>query len=54
MPLRDHFGPPLDQVRSWDELHGGWPVMRVAALSKVLPPRYVAGPRVHLGVYFRD
>ena len=46
MPLRDHFHPPLDNKRSWEELHGGWPMMLVAALSKKLPPRYVAGPRV--------
>jgi len=26
--------------------------MLVAALSRRLPPRYVAGPRVHLGAYF--
>jgi hypothetical protein len=52
MPLRDHFGPPLANQRSWEELHGGWPMMLVAALSKRLPPRYVAGPRVHLGEYF--
>ena len=30
MPLRDHFRPPLDNVRSWEELHGGWPMMLVA------------------------
>lgn len=52
MPLRDHFRPPLDQIRSWEELHGGWPMMLVAALSGKLPPGYVAGPRVHLGAYF--
>src|SRR5437867_4462114 len=52
MPLRDPFHPPLDNKRSWEELHGGWPMMLVAALSKKLPPRYVAGPRVHLGPYF--
>jgi hypothetical protein len=52
MPLRDHFRPPLDHVRSWEELHGGWPMMIVAALSRKLPPRYVAGPRVHLGAYY--
>ncbi len=52
MPLRDHFRPPLDNKRSWEELHGGWPMMLVAALSRRLPPRYVAGPRVHLGAYF--
>lgn len=49
MPLRDHFRPPLDGVRSWEELHGGWPMMLVAALSGWLPSGYVAGPRVHLG-----
>ncbi|MBW3543052.1 MAG: hypothetical protein KY476_22565 [Planctomycetes bacterium] len=27
MPLRDHFRSPLDDVHSWDELHGGWPMM---------------------------
>jgi len=52
MPLRDHFRPPLDNVRSWEELHGGWPMMLVATLFRKLPPGYVAGPRVHLGAYF--
>lgn len=52
MPLRDHFRPPLDNVRSWEELHGQWPAMIVIALARKLPPRYVAGPRVHLGPYF--
>ena len=52
MPLRDHFRPPLDNIRSWEELHGGWPMMIVANLSQKLPPGYVAGPRVHLGNYF--
>jgi hypothetical protein len=52
MPLRDHFRPPLDDVRSWEELHGQWPAMIVMALAGTLPPRYVAGPRVHLGAFF--
>src|SRR4051812_36488967 len=52
MPLRDHFRPPLDDRRSWDELHGAWPTVIVMALNKRLPPRYVAGPRVHLGTVF--
>jgi hypothetical protein len=52
MPLRDHFRPPLDNKRSWEELHGGWPMMLVVALSKKLPSRFVAAPRVHLGAYF--
>jgi hypothetical protein len=49
MPLRDHFRPPLDDSRSWDELHGAWPTVIVMALNRTLPPRYVAAPRVHLG-----
>jgi hypothetical protein len=49
MPLRDHFRPPLDESRSWDELHGAWPTVIVMALNPKLPPRYVAAPRVHLG-----
>jgi hypothetical protein len=51
MPLRDHFRPPLDDETSWDGLHGGWPMMIVASLSRKLPPRYVAAPRVHPGGY---
>jgi len=49
MPLRDHFHPPLSQSSSWEEVHGGWPMVIVQQLGKVLPAEYVAGPRVHLG-----
>jgi len=49
MPLRDHFRSPLDDSRSWDELHGAWTTVIVMALNRKLPPRYVAAPRVHLG-----
>ncbi len=52
MPLCDHFGPPLDNLRSWEEFHGQWPAMIVMALNSRLPDRYVAAPRVHLGAYF--
>ena len=41
MPLRDHFRPRLDDVHSWDELHGGWPMMRpknFQRLKKFQPP----------------
>ena len=48
MPLRDHFRPPLDNRRSWDELHGQWPAMIVIGLNAKLPRRYVAAPTVHL------
>jgi hypothetical protein len=51
MPLRDHFRPPLDDIASWEGLHGAWPVMIVMALNRKLPPRYAAAPRVHLGAY---
>ncbi len=49
MPLRDHFHPPLDDQTSWELVHGQWPAMIVQRLNPILPPRYVAGPHVHLG-----
>ena len=49
MPLRDHFRSPLDDVRSWAGVHGGWPMMIVRDLIKVLPEPYFAEPGVHLG-----
>jgi hypothetical protein len=52
MPLRDHFRSPLDDVHSWDELHGGWPMMIVRQLSEVLPEPYFAAPGVHLGTLY--
>ncbi len=51
MPLRDHFRPPLDDNASWEELHGGWPMVIVQQLRKQLPAGYVAGPRVHFNLY---
>jgi len=49
MPLRDHFHAPLDNILSWEEFHGQWPATIVQHLNKNLPPRFVAGPRVHHG-----
>ena len=49
MPLRDQFGPPFNQQASWEEVHGGWPMVIVQQLGKVLPSQYVAAARVHLG-----
>ncbi|HVA45237.1 MAG TPA: hypothetical protein VNH11_02525, partial [Pirellulales bacterium] len=49
MPLRDHFRPPLSNTSSWEELHGGWPMVIVQQLRNLLPPGYVAGPKVHSG-----
>jgi hypothetical protein len=34
MPLRDHFRPPLDDMRPWEALHAGWPMMIVAGLRR--------------------
>lgn len=47
MPLRDHFRPPLDDLRHWEGLHATWPVMMVAQLRRSLPTPYFAEPRVH-------
>jgi hypothetical protein len=49
MPLRDHFHGPPGIRRSWEGVHGGWPMMIVARLFPRLPERYVAEPRIHLG-----
>jgi hypothetical protein len=52
MPLRDHFRGPVEKKHSWDELHGGWPMMIVQQLFPILPDGYVAAPSVHLGTLF--
>ncbi|HJT34988.1 MAG TPA: DUF4058 family protein [Pirellulales bacterium] len=49
MPLRDHFRPPIDDLRHWEGLHGGWPMIIVANLRGILPRGYFAEPRVHSG-----
>jgi hypothetical protein len=49
MPLRDHFRPPLDNLRHWEALHGGWPMIIVATLRDLLPKGYFAEPWIHLG-----
>jgi hypothetical protein len=46
MPLRDHFRPPLDDMRHWEGFLAGWPVMIVAQLHQKLPHRYFAEPWV--------
>jgi hypothetical protein len=46
VPLRDHFRPPLDDLRRWEGFHATWPVMMVALLRGKLAPRYFAEPRV--------
>ena len=47
MPLGDHVRPPLNNIASWEELHGQWPAVIVQNLRKKLPDGYVAAPRVH-------
>ncbi len=49
MPLRDHFHSPPSDRRSWDEFHGGWPMVIVRFLRPRLPEGYIVGPNVHLG-----
>ena len=49
MPLRDHFRPPVSKKSSWEGFHGMWPASIVQQLRKLLPPGYVAEPRVRLG-----
>jgi hypothetical protein len=51
MPLRDHFRPPVEKKHSWDELHGGWPMMIVRQLFPILPEGYVGSPGVHQDEY---
>jgi Protein of unknown function (DUF4058) len=52
MPFRDHFRPPVSKRHSWEEVHGGWPMMIVQRLAPLLPEGYQAAPRVHLGSFF--
>ena len=52
MPLRDHFRAPIDDLHSWDGLHGMWPAMIVRQLIEVLPEPYFAVPGVHLGTLY--
>jgi hypothetical protein len=49
MPLRDHFHPPLFDLRKWEGVHAGWPMMMVIELSRHLPAGYAAEPGVHQG-----
>jgi hypothetical protein len=52
MPLRDHFRSPVNDTHSWDEVHGGWPGEIVRTMKPILPPRFRAGPIIHLGSPF--
>ena len=49
MPLRDHFRPPLNDLRHPESLLAGWPMMIVTQLRRKMPRSYFAEPRVQWG-----
>jgi len=49
MPFRDHFHPPPSRKSTYQEVHGGWPMIIVQQLGHLLPSNFVAGPHVHVG-----
>jgi hypothetical protein len=49
MPLIDHFHPPIHPLRSWESFHSLWAGEILDRLNRVLPPRFFADVRVHLG-----
>jgi hypothetical protein len=52
MPLRDHFHSPVNDKHRWDAVHGGWPMEIVRTLFDLLPPGFVAEPKIHHGSPF--
>ena len=36
MPLRHHFRSSLDNVTGWEDFHGGWPMVIVQKLAKIM------------------
>jgi hypothetical protein len=52
MPLRDHFHSPVNDKHHWDAVHCGWPMEIVRTLYDLLPPGFVAEPRVYHGAPF--
>ncbi|MBX9628576.1 MAG: DUF4058 family protein [Gemmataceae bacterium] len=49
MPLRDHFRPPLSEVRAWEGFHSAWASSISDALNQSLPTGYFAEEEVHAG-----
>jgi hypothetical protein len=50
MPLRDHFRPPLAQVRHWESFHAAWATEIMRTLNRdVLPAGCFAEAQVHVG-----
>lgn len=52
MPLRDLFLSPVNDKHRWDAVHGGWPMEIVRTLFDLLPPGFVAEPKIHHGSPF--
>jgi hypothetical protein len=52
MPLRDHFRSPVNDKHRWDAVHGQWPGEIVRTLFDLLPPGFVAEPKIHHGSPF--
>jgi hypothetical protein len=50
MPLRDHFHPPLSELRHWESFHSRWASAIADYLdAEVLPEGYFAEVQVHVG-----
>ncbi len=50
MPLRDHFHPPLSELRHWESFHSRWASAIADYLDgQVLPEGYFAEVQVHVG-----
>jgi hypothetical protein len=50
MPLRDHFHPPLGELRHWESFHARWATVIADTLeADLLPPGYFAEVQVHVG-----
>ncbi len=50
MPLRDHFRPPLSDLRHWESFHAAWATEIMRTLNRqVLPPGCFAEAQVHVG-----
>jgi hypothetical protein len=50
MPLRDHFAPPLSQIRHWHAFHNAWATNIATDLNQKLPERYFAEANVQFGI----
>lgn len=50
MPLRDHFHPPLSELRHWESFHSRWASAIADYLdAEALPEGYFAEVQVHVG-----